>query len=138
MSEAEGLGGGVSAPGTPGGSPRTRRAAVLLRLPLRIGPLRLSEAPGATRLRTGGPGGQLTQLWHLADEGAEAPQRDVTCSRRQSRDRSPGVRSLSPASSFHTTSQRCLRLLLRERGGCGTGHARWRGPALPPPQAQSS
>ena len=50
----------------------------------------------------------------------------------------PGVRSLSPASSFHPTSQRCLRLLLRERGGCGTGHVRWRGllcvhPGLSPP-----
>ena len=38
----------------------------------------------------GEPGGQLTQLWHLTDEGAEAPRRDVTCSQRRSRDRSPG------------------------------------------------
>lgn len=66
------------------------REAVLPRSPLCVGPPRLSEAPGATGLRTGGPGGQLTQLWHLADEGAEAPRRAVTCSRRRSRDRSPG------------------------------------------------
>ena len=36
----------------------------------------------------GGPGGQLTELWHLADEGPEALRRDVTCSWRWSRDRS--------------------------------------------------
>ena len=44
----------------------------------------------------------------------------------------------SGMSSFHTTSQRCLRQLLRERGGCGTGHARWWGPALCPPGTQAS
>ena len=41
----------------------------------------------------GGPGGHLTQLWHLADEGREAPRRNVTCSRRWRRDRSPKPRS---------------------------------------------
>ena len=41
----------------------------------------------------GGPGGQFTQLWHLGDEGMEAPRRDVTCSRRWRRDRSPKPRS---------------------------------------------
>ena len=85
----------------------------------------------------GGPGGKLTQLWHLPDEGLEAPRRAVTCIRRQSRT-GARVRSLSPASSFHMTSQRCLRLLLRERGGCRTGYALWRGPALSPPGVQSS
>ena len=85
----------------------------------------------------GGPGGQLTQLWHLPDEGLEAPRRAVTCIPRQSRT-GARVRSLSPASSFHMTSQRCLRLLLRELGGCGTGYALWRGPALSPPGVQSS
>ena len=63
----------VSARGTPGGSPRTRRAAVHPRSLLCVGPPRLSEAPGAKCLRSGGTGVQLTQLWHLADEGAEVP-----------------------------------------------------------------
>ena len=85
----------------------------------------------------GGPAGQLTQLWHLPDEGLEALRRAVTCILRQSRT-GARVRSLGPASSFHMTSQRCLRLLLRERGGCRTGHVRWRGrlcvdPGLSPP-----
>ena len=57
---------GVSAQGTPGGTPRTRRAAILPRSPLCVGPSCLLEAPGATGLRTTP---QLTQLWHLGDEG---------------------------------------------------------------------
>ena len=83
---------GVSAQGTPGGSPRTRRAAVLPRSPLCVGPPCLSEAPGATGLRTTP---QLTQLWHLGDEGTEAPRRDVTCSQRWSRDQSLGPKPRS-------------------------------------------
>ena len=58
---------------------------------------RSASGPCASRKRLeahasepGEPGGQLTQLWHLTDEGAEEPRRDVTCSQRQSRDRSPG------------------------------------------------
>ena len=50
------------------------------------------EAPGATGLRTTP---QLTQLWHLGDEGTEAPRRDVTCSQRRSRGRSQGPKPRS-------------------------------------------
>ena len=63
----------VSARGTPGGSPRTRRAAVHPWSLLCVRPPRLSEVPGARRLRSGGTGIQLTQLWHLDDESAEVP-----------------------------------------------------------------
>ena len=69
MSEAEGPADAVSARGTPGGSLRTGER------PSSHGP-RSASGPCASRKRLeprasepGEPGGQLTQLWHLAYEG---------------------------------------------------------------------
>ena len=80
---------GVSAPGTPGRSQRTRRAAFLLWSRSELGPSASRKHLEPPASEPGGPGGQLTELWHLSDEGPEALRRDVTCSWRWSRDRSP-------------------------------------------------
>ena len=98
MSEAEGPADAVSARGTPGGSLRTGER------PSSHGP-RSASGPCASRKRLeprasepGEPGGQLTQLWHLADKSAEAPRKDATCSLRQSWDRTPDRSLVSEAS----------------------------------------
>lgn len=114
------------------------REAVLPWSALCVGPPRLSEAPGATGLRTGGTWGSAHPALasRRRGRGGAAKGRDLQSEPEPGPE--PGVRSLGPASSFHTTSQTYLRLLLRERGGCGTGHARWRArlcvrPGLSPP-----
>ena len=64
---------GVSAPGTPGRSQRTRRAAFLLWSRSELGPSASRKHLEPPASEPGGPGGQLTELWHLTDEGPEAP-----------------------------------------------------------------
>lgn len=92
MSEAEGPGGRGLSSGDPRRDPEDQASAVLPRSPLCVGPPCLSEAPGATGLRTTP---QLTQLWHLGDEGTEALRRDVTCSQMWSWSRSLGPKPRS-------------------------------------------
>ena len=98
--------------------------------------------PSASRKRLeppssepGGPGGQLTELWHLADEGPEALRRDVTCSRRWSRDR-----SLKPRSSviFPPDIPEVSEAASEGARGLPDGTREVAGPALHPPGAQSS
>ena len=95
MSEAEGRG----ERGLGSGDPRQEPEDQASGRPPAVPALRQAQVPRGSAWshapQNQGTWGQLTQVWHLAKEGVEAPARDVTCSRRRSRDRSQGPKPRS-------------------------------------------
>ena len=134
MSEAEGRG----ERGLGSGDPRREPEDQASGRPPAVPALRQAQVPLGSAWshapQNQGTWGQLTQVWHLAKEGVEAPARDVTCSRRWSRDRSQGPKPRSSVIFPHDIPE-VSEAASEGARGLRDGHAHWQGPALRQPGA---